>query len=184
MTEVQPATREGGPLAETVTIEGPDLRQAIGDLAGILVRTVEAGASVSFLLPFVQSDGERFFESVAQSAERGERVVIVARVGERMVGTVQVLLALPPNQPHRAEIAKLLVDPAARGRGIGRLLMERAEREALARGRNLLVFDTVRGEAGERLYRRMGYVAAGVIPKYALYPDGRLCDTVVFYKQL
>jgi GNAT superfamily N-acetyltransferase len=185
MREVQqPAIEEDGPLAATVTLEGATLREAIGELAGILVRTVEAGASVSFLLPFTQAEGERFFESVAQSAERGERIVIAARVGEGLVGTVQVLLAMPPNQPHRAEIAKLLVDPASRKRGIGRLLMERAEREALARGRNLLVFDTVRGEAGERLYRRMGYVAAGVIPKYALYPDGRLCDTVVFYKHL
>lgn len=185
MKEVQqPAIEEAGPPAETIILAGAALREAIGELAGILVRTVEAGASVSFLLPFTQAEGERFFEFVAQSAERGERIVIAARVGERLVGTVQVILALPPNQPHRAEIAKLLVDPAFRGRGIGRLLMERAEQEALARSRNLLVFDTVRGEAGDRLYRRMGYVAAGIIPKYALYPDGRLCDTVIFYKQL
>jgi GNAT superfamily N-acetyltransferase len=185
MSEVQqPAIGEDEPLAETITLAGPALHAAIGELATILVRTVEAGASVSFLLPFTQAEGERFFESVAQSAERGERIVIAARVRERLVGTVQVILAMPPNQQHRAEIAKLLVDPASRGRGIGRLLMERAEREALARGRSLLVFDTVRGEAGERLYRRMGYVAAGVIPDYALYPDGRLCDTVVFYKHL
>jgi GNAT superfamily N-acetyltransferase len=180
----QAAIEKGGPIAELVTLVGPALRDAVGELAAILVHTVKAGASVSFLLPFTHAEGERFFESVAQSAERGERVVIAARVGERLAGTVQLVLAMPPNQPHRAEIAKLLVDPAFRGRGIGRLLMERAEREALARGRNLLVFDTVRGEAGERLYRRMGYVAAGVIPNYALYPDGRLCDTVVFYKQL
>jgi GNAT superfamily N-acetyltransferase len=180
----QAAIEERGPLAETGTLEGVALREAIGELAGILVRTVEAGASVSFLLPFTQAEGERFFESVTSSAERGERIVIGARAGGRLVGTVQVILAMPPNQPHRVEIAKLLVDPAFRGRGIGQLLMERAEQEALARGRNLLVFDTVRGDAGERLYRRMGYVAAGVIPKYALYPDGQLCDTVIFYKQL
>jgi GNAT superfamily N-acetyltransferase len=180
----QPVIEKDEPIAELITLAGPALPEAVGELASILVRTVKAGASVSFLLPFTQAEGERFFESVAQSAERGERVVMAARVGERLAGTVQLVLAMPPNQPHRAEIAKLLVHPDFRGRGIGRLLMERAEREALARGRNLLVFDTVRGEAGERLYRRMGYVAAGVIPKYALYPDGRLCDTVVFYKQL
>jgi GNAT superfamily N-acetyltransferase len=176
--------QEDAPAAELLTLSGAALREAIGALAAILVRTVEAGASVSFMPPFTHADGEQFFGSVANSAERGERIVIAARVAERLVGTVQVLLAMPPNQPHRAEIAKLLVDPAARGRGIGRLLMERAEQEALARGRNLLVFDTVRGGAGDRLYRRMGYVPAGVIPNYALYPDGRLCDTVVFYKQL
>ena len=139
---------------------------------------------MSFMLPFTQGDGERFFHSVAESAERGERVVIAAHEYGRLVGTVQVLLAMPPNQPHRAEIAKLLVEPASRGRGVGQMLMEHAERETLERGRNLLVLDTALGGAGERLYRRMGYQEVGRIPDYALYPDGKLCDTVVFYKKL
>lgn len=172
------------PTQDLCTLTGPALRVAIPALAAILVHTVEAGASVSFMPPFSQADGERFFQSVAAAAERGERIVIAAQEGGMLVGTVQVLLAMPPNQPHRAEIAKLLVHPASRGHGVGQLLMERAEQEALARGRTLLVLDTAAGGAGERLYRRIGYVEVGVIPDYALFPDGRLCDTVVFYKRL
>jgi len=97
---------------------------------------------------------------------------------------VQVILALPPNQPHRAEIAKLLVHRSARRRGIAQLLMERAEAEARAEGKTLLVLDTVTGDDAERLYERLGWTRVGVIPGYALYPDGRPCDTTVFWKSL
>ena len=101
-----------------------------------------------------------------------------------MVGTVQVVFAQQPNQPHRAEIAQLLVHRSARRRGVARLLMERAEAEARAEGKTLLVLDTVTGDAAERLYERTGWNRVGVIPGYALYPDGRLCDTTVFWKAL
>jgi GNAT superfamily N-acetyltransferase len=102
----------------------------------------------------------------------------------RLVGTVQVNLALPPNQPHRAEIAKLLVHRSARKRGVAQLLMEHAESEARAAGKTLLVLDTVTGGDGERLYARLGWTKVGVIPGYALFPDGRPCDTTVFWKTL
>jgi GNAT superfamily N-acetyltransferase len=101
-----------------------------------------------------------------------------------VVGTVQVNLATPPNQPHRADIAKLLVRRSARRRGVAAQLMEAAEREALAEGKTLLVLDTVTGDAAERLYERLGWTRVGVIPNYALYPDGRPCATTLFYKQL
>ncbi len=105
--------------------------------------------------------------------KQGRRLLLAAFADGELVGTVQVVLALPPNQPHRAEIAKLLVHRSARGRGIARLLMEHAEAEARAEGRTLLVLDTVTGDAAERLYERMGWNKVGVIPGYALYPDGR-----------
>ena len=104
--------------------------------------------------------------------------------GGELVGTVQVITALPPNQPHRGEIAKLLVHRAARGRGIARLLMEAAEAEARAEGKTLLVLDAVTGGDAARLYDRLGWTTVGVIPNYALYPDGRPCDTTVFWKSL
>ena len=97
---------------------------------------------------------------------------------------MQVILALPPNQPHRGEIAKLLVHRSARRRGIAQLLMERAEEEARAEGKTLLVLDAVTGDNAARLYERLGWTRVGVIPGYALYPDGRPCDTTVFWKSL
>ncbi len=95
-----------------------------------------------------------------------------------------MILAVPPNQPHRGEIAKVLVHRSARKRGVGRMLMERAEAEARAAGKTLLVLDTVTGDDAERLYQRLGWKSVGVIPDYALYPDGRLCDTTIFFKQI
>ena len=97
---------------------------------------------------------------------------------------MQVVFALPPNQPHRGEIAKLLVHRSARGRGIAQRLMERAETEARAAGKTLLVLDAVTGGDAARLYARLGWTEVGVIPDYALYPDGRPCDTTIFFKRL
>jgi GNAT superfamily N-acetyltransferase len=110
--------------------------------------------------------------------------VLAAFTDGALVGTVQVILAVPPNQPHRGEIAKLLVHRSARRRGIAQLLMQRAEVEARAEGKTLLVLDTVTGDAGERVYTRLGWNRVGVIPGYALYPDGRPCDTTVFWKMI
>src|SRR5262249_58855395 len=101
---------------------------------------------------------------------------------DELVGTVQVVAATPPNQPHRADVAKLLVRRSERRRGVARLLMARAEAEARAEGKTLLVLDTVTGDAAEKLYERLGWTKVGVIPNYALYPDGRPCDTTVFWK--
>ena len=112
----------------------------------------------------------------------GGRLLLAAFRGDDVVGTVQVVFAAPPNQPHRADIAKLLVHRDARRLGVAQRLMEHAEAEARAEGRTLLVLDTVTGDDAERLYERLGWTRVGVIPNYALYPDGRTCDTTVFWK--
>jgi len=153
-------------------------------LAAVLADCVAGGASVSYLAPFSHEQARDAFEAVAAEVEQGRRLLLGAFADGRLVGTVQVNLALAPNQPHRAEIAKLLVHRSARRRGIAQLLMEHAESEAHAAGKTLLVLDTVTGDAGERLYTRLGWTRVGVIPGYALYPDGRPCDTTVFLKAL
>ena len=136
------------------------------------------------MAPFSQEEARSAFDAVAEEVEQGRRLVLAAFLNGEVVGTVQVVLALPPNQPHRAEIAKLLVHRSARKRGIAQLLMEGAEAEARAEGKTLLVLDTVTGNSAERLYERLGWTKVGVIPGYALYPDGRPCDTTVFWKAL
>jgi GNAT superfamily N-acetyltransferase len=153
-------------------------------LAAVLHDCVEGGASVSYLAPFSRDDARAAFEGFVADAERGRRLVLAAFDDGELVGTVQVILALPPNQPHRGEIAKLLVRRSARRRGIALRLMEHAEREARAEGKTLLVLDTVTGDPAESLYERMGWHRVGVIPGYALYPDGRPCATTIFWKPL
>jgi ribosomal protein S18 acetylase RimI-like enzyme len=161
-----------------------EVRAEADGLAGVLVDSVEGGASVSYMAPFTREDGRRAFEAVAAEVEDGRRLLLAAFEREEVVGTVQVVLATPPNQPHRGEIAKLLVLRTARRRGIAQRLMAAAEREAQAEGKTLLVLDTVTGDPAERLYERLGWTRVGVIPGYALYPDGRPCDTTIFFKAL
>jgi ribosomal protein S18 acetylase RimI-like enzyme len=161
-----------------------EVRAQLDGLAAVLVDCVEGGASVRYMAPFSHDDARSAFEAVAAEIEDGRRLLLAAFADGEIVGTVQVVFATPPNQPHRAEIAQLLVHRSARRRGIAERLMARAEREALAEGKTLLVLDTVTGDAAERLYERLGWTQVGVIPGYALYPDGRLCDTTVFWKAL
>ena len=156
----------------------------VSALAEVLLDCVEGGASVSFMAPLSQAAAEAFFEKVVQSVRQGERILLAAFIDSKLVGTVQVLTATPPNQPHRADIAKLLVVRSARGRGVAARLMEQAEVASRLAGKTLLVLDTVTGSNAERLYLRLGWTRAGVIPNYALFPDGRLCDTTIFWKQL
>jgi len=163
-------------------IAGADLRKELDGLAAVLADCVEGGASVSYMAPFSHEQARAAFEGFAAEVDAGRRVLLVAFAGGALVGSVQVILALPPNQPHRGEIAKLLVRRSARRRGIAQRLMEHAEAEARAEGKTLLVLDTVTGDPGERLYARLGWNRVGVIPGYALYPDGRPCDTTVFWK--
>ena len=153
-------------------------------LAKVLVDCVEGGASVSFMAPFSLSEAESFYRGVLEEVEHGRRILLAAFQGTELVGTVQVLTAMPPNQPHRGEIAKMLVRRSARGQGIGARLMESAEDAAREAGKTLLTLDTVTGREGERLYTRMGWTKAGVIPNYALYPDGTPCATTLFWKEL
>ena len=161
-----------------------EVRAQLDGLAAVLADCVAGGASVSYLAPFSLEQARDVFEAVAGEVEQGRRLLLGAFAEGRLVGTVQVVLALPPNQPHRAEIAKLLVHRSARKQGIAQLLMEQAESEARAEGKTLLVLDTVTGDDAERLYTRLGWTRVGVIPGYALYPDGRPCDTTVFWKAL
>jgi GNAT superfamily N-acetyltransferase len=157
---------------------------SLAELAAILVDCVEGGASVSFMAPFTQDDGLKFFRKVAAAAAAGDTVLLAAKLDGHIVGTVQLGLDTPPNQPHRADLKKMLVHRSARGRGIGAALMAAVEMEAKRHGRWLLVLDTVPGEDGYRLYKRAGWTESGVIPNYALFPDGRLCDAAVFWKRL
>jgi len=160
------------------------LHEQLDGLAAVLNDCVAGGASVRYMAPFSHEQARGAFEAVALEVEQGRRVLLAAFAGEELVGTVQVLLAMQPNSPHRAEIAQLLVHRSARRRGIAQLLMERAEAEARAEGKTLLVLDTVTGDDAERLYERLGWTRVGVIPGYALYPDGRPCDTTVFWKSV
>ena len=161
-----------------------EVHAQLDGLAAVLVDCVAGGASVGYLTPFSHEQARSAFEAVAAETEHGRRLLLAAFANNDLVGTVQVIVALPPNQPHRAEITKLLVHPSARKRGIAQLLMERAEVEARAEGKTLLVLDTVTGDNAERLYERLGWTKVGVIPGYALYPDRRPCDTTVFWKTL
>jgi GNAT superfamily N-acetyltransferase len=167
---------------EVRRLAGAELEEHLDELAAVLADCVDGGASVSYLAPFSPAQARAELEGMAAEVGRGRRLLLAAFDGGRVVGTVQVILALPPNQPHRGEIAKLLVHRSARRRGVARLLMERAESEASAEGKTLLVLDTVTGDPAERLYERLGWTRVGVIPGYALYPDGRPCDTTVFWK--
>jgi GNAT superfamily N-acetyltransferase len=169
---------------EIAVLEAPISDSALDELSAVLVDCVAGGASVSFMAPCSQQEGLAFFRKVAASVASGETVLIAASLDGRIVGTVQLGLDTPPNQPHRADVKKMLVHGAARNRGIGAALMAAVEEEARQRGRWLLVLDTVPGMSGYRLYQRAGWTESGVIPNYALMPDGRLCDTAVFWKRL
>jgi len=165
-------------------LDGADLDAALDGLAEVLTDCVAGGASVSYMAPFTHEQARAAFAGFANDVDEGRRLVLAAFSDGRIVGTVQVILAVPPNQPHRGEIAKLLVHRSARRRGVAQLLMEHAEAEARTEGKTLLNLDTVTGDPAERLYARLGWQRVGVIPGYALYPDGRVCDTTVFYKTL
>lgn len=164
-------------------LTGTEARQYVGALAEVLVDCVEGNASVSFMAPFSKADAESFFEKVMDGVQHGDRMLFAAFVDSKLVGTVQVLTATPPNQPHRADVAKLLVLRSARGQGIGARLMESAEEASRLAGKTLLVLDTASGSA-ERLYTRQGWTRVGIIPNYALNPDGTWCDTTIFWKSL
>jgi GNAT superfamily N-acetyltransferase len=160
-----------------------DVHEHVDGLADVLFDCVDGGASVSYMAPFALDDARAAFAEFADDVVAGGRMLFAALLDGRVVGTVQVVYARPPNQPHRADVAKLLVHRAARGHGVGRLLMQRAEQEALAEGRWLLVLDTA-SPAADHIYRSLGWTELGVVPDFALMPDGALCDTTFFWKRL
>jgi GNAT superfamily N-acetyltransferase len=161
----------------------PKLRRA-DELADILLDCVAGGASVSFMADMRREEALAFWEKVTTGVATGERILLVAEEGGRLFGTVQVVPSGIPNQPHRADLSKMLVHRDARGKGIGAGLLKAAEAEALNAGWWLLVLDTVVDGAGDRLYARGGWSPVGVIPNYALWPDGSLCSTRYYYKDL
>jgi GNAT superfamily N-acetyltransferase len=164
--------------------------QTIGDreiqgLSDVLIDCVEAGASVGFMLPMFRAKAEAFWHRTAASMARGERVVLVAEdTAGTIVGTVQVMLNQPENQPHRGDIAKMLVHRRVRRQGVGAALLAAAERSALSVGKTLLVLDTVTGSDAERLYAGQGWQRCGQIPNYALWPNWTPCATTIFFKFL
>ena len=152
-------------------------------LCDVLVDCVEGGASVSFMYPMTREKAEAFWRDVGASVAKGERVLVVAEDDNGIIGTAQAIWATPENQPHRADVSKMLVHRHARRHGVGAAVLAAAERAAQTAGRTLLVLDTASADA-ERLYERSGWQRVGIIPRYALLPDGPFCQTVVFYKSL
>jgi GNAT superfamily N-acetyltransferase len=171
-------------VVEIRQLNSADGRQHVKALAAVLLDCVQGGASVSFMASLTKAEAESFFENAIEKIQRGERILLAAFLDSNLVGTVQIMTATPPNQPHRADIAKLLVHRSARNQGVARRLMESAEKAASLAGRTLLVLDTVTGGPAEKLYVSLGWNRAGVIPRYALYPDGSYCDTTIFWKDI
>lgn len=166
-------------------VAAADVEACIEGLTDVLIDCVEGGASVSFMWPLPRTKAVAFWRGVADGVAQGERVLLVAEDGQgAIVGTVQMITSLPDNQPHRADIAKMLVLRRARRRGVAQRLMQAVDAEARSEGRTVLVLDTVTGGDAERLYERAGWQRVGVVPKYALMPDGSFCGTTFFFKQL
>jgi GNAT superfamily N-acetyltransferase len=173
-------------------IATPDLRSLSADetrqnraaLADILVDCVEGGDSLGFMSPLGRAEAAAYWDGIADEVAAGDTVLLVADSEGEMLGTVQLAPASKPNQPHRADVKKLLVHSRARRRGLGRRLMGEVEDEALRRGRWLLCLDSSTGSVAEQMYPRLGWTAFGIVPDYALWPAGGLCDVTFFYKRL
>jgi GNAT superfamily N-acetyltransferase len=175
-------------MIDNVTIRRVDANEAahcVEALADVLIDCVEGGASVSFMLPIARATALAFWRDVAEGVARGERALLIAedRDGD-VVGTVQLITAQPENQPHRADVAKMLVHRKARGRGIAHALMSELDQIARQEKKSVLVLDTVTGGDAERLYQRAGWQRVGSVPNYALMPDGAFCGTTFYCKQL
>ena len=162
-------------------ISSPMNRRILGQL---LVETVANGGSVSFMHPLAPEAAEAFWTKSLEAADRGERIVLGAFDRDMLAGTVTLHLDCPQNQPHRAEIAKLMTRLSHRGRGIGSALMRAAEELAAKRGRTLLVLDTATEDGASALYEKLGFMRAGEIPDFALKPHGRLSGTIIYWKRI
>ncbi|WP_322042293.1 GNAT family N-acetyltransferase [Paraburkholderia sp. J67] len=170
---------------EVRRLSAKEAAASLDALANILIDCVENGASVSFMAPLARETALAFWQQIANSVAANERILLVAEdASGRIVGTVQIVTAQPENQPHRADVAKMLVLSAARKQGIGARLMHAVDMHAQQAGKTVLVLDTVTGGDAERLYERAGWQRAGTVPNYALMPDGRFCATTFYYKQL
>lgn len=166
------------------TLTPSETIDALPALAEILSDCVEGGASVGFLSPYAPADALPYWQSVASAVAEGQTVLIVAEKDGDILGTVQLGIGTMPNQPHRADLKKLLVHRTARGLGLSRLLMDAAENAAARHGRHVLVLDTATDSPAEAIYVKFGWQRVGVIPQYALMPDGSYCGSTFFYKSL
>ena len=158
--------------------------EIVAALADLLIETVAAGGSVSFMHPLAAEVAAAFWTRSLAAADAGERVVLGAFENGQLVATVTLLLDCPPNQPHRGEIAKMMTRVSHRGRGLARALMVEVERIACERGRTLLNLDTAEDEGAGPFYEKLGFTRAGVIPDYAYKPHGGLCGTIIYWKRI
>lgn len=167
-------------------LNGADLHQQLDSLSEVLLQTVTAGASVGFILPFTLQDAMAFWrDRVFPAVQRGDTLLFAAFMEGRLQGTVQLVVALPPNQPHRCDVAKLLVHPAARRAGLGRALMLALEAEAQRLGKTLLVLDTRSGDPSQKLYESLGYMVAGTVPGFCRHPAAEVYESTTYlYKAL
>lgn len=164
-------------------LNGPEIDARIPALSDVLIDCVAGGASVSFMAPFGRDKADAFWRTTRDRVLAGGGELLVAEIDGRVMGTVQLVWAGPENQPHRADVAKLLVHRSARGGGLGRTLMEAAEERARVNRKTVLVLDTA-SDAAEHIYRSLGWTEVGRVPNYALLPDGRFCDTLFFFKRI
>ncbi|CAG9188901.1 GCN5-related N-acetyltransferase [Paraburkholderia sabiae] len=175
-------------MTETIRVRrlaAHEAAQSIDGLADVLIDCVAGGASVSFMWPLERTRAVAFWQMVASAVERGERALLVAEDADGCIaGTVQLVLAQPDNQPHRADVAKMLVHRRARRRGVAQQLMAAADAVARDEGKTVLVLDTVTGGDAERVYARAGWQRVGAVPNYALMPDGSFCGTTFYFKHL
>ena len=183
----QPAVMGEADKSGAVTVrrlDGPQAAAALPALADLLIDCVHGGASVSFMAPLSTERAQAFWQRVADGVMRGERALLVAEDASGIVGTVQLILDLPENQPHRADVAKMLVLQRARRRGVAQRLLHAVDAVARDEQRRVLVLDTVTGSDADRLYARHGWQRVGEVPQFALMPDGALCPTTFFYRLL
>jgi GNAT superfamily N-acetyltransferase len=169
---------------KVVALSPPDFEAAIPRLGEILADAVNSGAGVSFLLPFTPGDGARYWQAQQDAVAKGIKTIFAALDGSTIAGTVILEKAWAPNQPHRGDIAKMLVHTDYRRKGVGKLLVNALIERAKAMGLTLLTFDTVSGSPAESFYEGLGFTAVGRIPGYALSPLGKLDDTTIFYMKL
>lgn len=171
-------------MTEVRLLDGEAAARERTALAETLADCVAGGASVSFMWPFSVKDADAWWGGVIESVAAGRTLLLGGYADGVLSGTVQIGLDVPPNQRHRGDVRKLLVHRRARGRGLASRMMESLEDEARRHGLSLLTLDTVTGSDAERLYARLGWTKAGVIPNYALFPDGRPCATTIFWKAI
>ncbi|CAN7442350.1 GNAT family N-acetyltransferase [Acidovorax sp. LjRoot129] len=188
ITTTATTTASAATTSSPITIRRLGANEAaasVDALADVLIDCVQGGASVSFMWPLPRDKALAFWRGVADGVGRNDRVLLVAEdTGGRIVGTVQLITAMPDNQPHRADVAKMLVHRSARRQGVAQRLMAAVDNAARTESKTVLVLDTVTGGDAERLYERAGWQRVGIVPDYALMPDGAMCGTTFFCRHL